>query len=190
MKNKASALICVLIAAILFSGCEIHIESSKLDDLINNDTVAITCITTEPCTSETAISITLTSEQEIPPKTHASSDNIDVDLTVISSTMVYAEVFNIVGDPYSYLGKRIKVRGTFDAYYWDETDRTYSYVVISDATACCQSGLEFTWDNSDNTYPDGYPNKNQEFEIIGTYQSYVEQGHSYYYIAADELKII
>lgn len=50
-----------------------------------------------------------------PPQ--ASADGAEVDLTVLSSTMVYAEVYNMLyNDPESYLGKTVRARGEFSIY--------------------------------------------------------------------------
>ena len=47
-----------------------------------------------------------------------SADGIDVDLTKLSSTMVYSEVYNMLYTPDDYIGKTVKMKGAF-AYYED-----------------------------------------------------------------------
>ena len=114
---------------------------------------------------------------------------IDVDLTTLSSTMVYAEVFNIVSNPTDYLGKTIKVNGLYYSYYFSQTEQYYHHVFIPDATACCQQGLELIW-SGDHTYPDDYPVDETEIEITGVFWEYDELGITYYYIATDDIKIL
>ena len=47
----------------------------------------------------------------------ADTAPVDLDLTVLSSTMVYAEVYNMLyNDPESYLGKTVRARGEFSIY--------------------------------------------------------------------------
>ena len=54
---------------------------------------------------------------EEPEQTQTSADGVDVDLTVLSSTMVYSEVYNMLyNDPAHYLGKTVKARGEFSIY--------------------------------------------------------------------------
>ena len=54
---------------------------------------------------------------EEPEQTQTSADGVDVDLTVLSSTMVYSEVYNMLyNDPAHYLGKTVKARGGFSIY--------------------------------------------------------------------------
>ena len=113
----------------------------------------------------------------------------DVDLTVLSSTMVYAEVFNIMNKPDEYIGKTIRMRGPYTTSYYDDTKQYYHFVIIKDAAACCQQGLEFIW-NGDHEYPADYPKEQTEIEVIGVFGRYVEQGASYFYLAVDDLVVI
>ena len=54
---------------------------------------------------------------EEPEQTQTSADGVDVDLTVLRSTMVYSEVYTMLyNDPAHYLGKTVKARGTFSIY--------------------------------------------------------------------------
>lgn len=106
---------------------------------------------------------------------------IDVDLTALSSTMVYAEVNNMMQNPQSYVGKTVKLKGAYNASFFDQTQKYYHYVIISDATACCQQGLEFVW-NGNHAYPADYPANGDEIEISGVFGSYEELGQMYYVI--------
>ncbi len=67
--------------------------------------------------SASAESIPTPKEQETPGESkpsHPSAGKVDVDLTVLSSTMVYSEVYNMLyNDPAHYLGKTVKARGIF-----------------------------------------------------------------------------
>jgi len=115
--------------------------------------------------------------------------NVDVDLTILSSTMVYAEVFNIMSKPDSYLGKTIKLNGLFYSSYYDENDTTYYYVVITDATSCCPQGLEFIW-NGERKYPEDYPDERSKIEVTGVFGSYNEFGETYYHLLVEDLRML
>ncbi len=114
---------------------------------------------------------------------------IDIDLTEQSSTIVYAEVYNMMVNPDDYLGKTIKIAGQYYSEYWDQTEKYYFYVVISDATACCQQGIEFIWDQGKHKYPDEYPEDNTIVEVTGVFGSYEELGDTYYYLATDDIMV-
>ena len=105
--------------------------------------------------------------------------NVDLDLSVMSGTVVYAEVYNMVYSPDRYLGKTIRVKGKYASNYYELTDKVYSYVVVSDATACCAQGLEVNLNGKWN-FADG-----EEVIVTGVFSSYSELGKTYYEIIAD-----
>lgn len=115
-----------------------------------------------------------------------SSDSQMVDLTTLSSTMVYAEVYNMMYSPESYMGKTIKMSGQYYASYYQETGKYYCFVIVADAAACCQQGLEFIW-NGEHAYPDDYPMDGTEIEVTGVFDSYDEDGTTYYCIMVDKI---
>lgn len=114
---------------------------------------------------------------------------VDVDLTTMSSTMVYAEVYNIMQNPQEYLGKTIRVKGIYTTSFYEATGLNYQYVLIVDAAACCQQGLEFIW-NGDHTYPDDYPTVGTEIDVTGIFGSYTELDITYYYLAVDAIDAV
>ncbi|NMP37881.1 MAG: hypothetical protein GX051_07120 [Clostridiales bacterium] len=118
-----------------------------------------------------------------------SGVKVDVDLTALSGTMVYAEVYNMVNNPQQYTGKTIKVAGKYNASYYDKTDNYYHYVIVADATACCQQGLEFVW-SGEHKYPQDYPQDAAQIELIGTYGSYTEQGTTYHCLFVENVKTL
>ena len=82
----------------------------------------------------------------------ASADGVDVDLTALSSTMVYSEVYNMLYFyPEDYYGKTVKMTGLFNVYQSvDENgvvlDMPVAYAcIISDATACCAEVWNLCW---------------------------------------------
>ena len=125
---------------------------------------------------------------EEPEQTQTSADGVDVDLTILSSTMVYSEVYNMLYFyPEDYYGKNVKMTGQFNVYQWvDESgivaDMPVAYAcIISDATACCAEGVEFVLEG-DYTYPDDYPELGTEITVIGEFQSYEENGMTWYHL--------
>ncbi len=97
------------------------------------------------------------------------SENVDVDLTSLSSTVVYSEVYNIMSTPENYIGKTIKMSGIFSATHDDITNKDYYACIIKDATACCAQGIEFV-------LADGYeyPEVGDTICVVGTFDTYNE----------------
>lgn len=104
--------------------------------------------------------------------------DVDVDLTKLSSTMVYSEVYNMMYTPENYIGKTVKMSGMFVAYTNQDESQYYPAVIIADATACCSQGLEFVLEGNPS-YPEGYSEMETEITVVGTFETYVEDGNTY-----------
>jgi len=124
-----------------------------------------------------------------PVNLSATGKKVDVDLTVLSNTVAFAEATNIAKKPDKYLGKIIRMRGDYYSSYFDGTGLQYHYVVIEDASTCCRNGFEFIW-NGVHIYPDDYPEEQTPIEVVGVYDSYDELGKKYYYLAVDAIGIV
>ena len=111
----------------------------------------------------TALAFTVSSFAKVSTNTHA-----DIDLTRMSSTMVYSMVYQMVTDPQKYTGKTIKMKGIFSSYVDEETNRRFFGCVIKDALACCSQGLAFELAKP-RKYPSEYPSEGASITIIGTF---------------------
>ncbi len=107
------------------------------------------------------------------------AEDIDIDLTEFSSTMVYSEVYNIVEQPETYIGKVVKAKGAFDVFTDIETGNKYFTVIVADATSCCSQGIEFVW-KGEHTYPNDYPELGTEITVTGTFNTYEENGNTFF----------
>lgn len=107
-----------------------------------------------------------------------SADNVDVDLTSLSSTMILSEVSNIMSNPDDYTGKTVKMTGNFAVYEGTGDDDYYTAVLIQDATQCCKQGIEFKL-KGDAKYPDDYPEVDSEITVVGTFETYTEGDYTY-----------
>jgi len=110
-----------------------------------------------------------------------------IDLTVMNSNAVYAEVYGMMTSPEDYMGKTVKIKGVYAPSYYDKTGMNYHYVLIADALACCRQGIEFIW-NGEHKYPDDYPKEGETVEITGVFGKYDELGETYYYLATDGIE--
>ena len=182
-------LLCLLLAACMMlslCACGKGREKDAGNDTLSSNEEA----------SASAESIPMPKEQETPDEqqtpeepeqTQTSADGVDVDLTVLSSTMVYSEVYNMLyNDPAHYLGKTVKARGGFSIYQLVtdgvlQPDPVAYACIIADATACCAEGMEFV-PEGDLTYPEDYPELGAEITVIGEFQSYEENGMTWYHL--------
>ena len=102
----------------------------------------------------------------------------DIDLTQLSSTMVYSEVQGMMITPEDYLGKTVKMRGAFRVYQDEASGNTYYACIIADATACCAKGIEFRLAKP-LKYPEEYPALDTTITVAGTFGTYSEDDNTY-----------
>lgn len=176
-------LFCLLLAVCMtlsLCACGKDSEKDVGDDTLSSDEEA----------SASAESIPTPKEQETPGESKPSqpaAGKVDVDLTVLSSTMVYSEVYNMLYFyPEDYYGKTVKANGIFAIYQMvvdgvTQPDPVAYACIIADATACCAEGMEFVLEG-DYTYPDDYPELGAEITVIGEFQSYEENGMTGYHL--------
>lgn len=124
-----------------------------------------------------------------PPANQTPAEGVDVDLTILSSTMVYGEVYNMMTNPQDYEGKVIRLRGQYSSYYSDPPGEYLHFAVITDALACCVQGMEFLW-TGEHSYPQDYPAEQTEIEITGVFERFEDQGSVYYRIVTDSLEVL
>lgn len=138
--------------------------------------------TTQPSAVPTVSATPTASSDEVASSSAASGE---IDLTQMSSTMIYSYVYNITTAPDEFLGQRFRIAGTYDESYWDQTDQTYHYIVIADATSCCAQSLEFVLTDTGTAYPQ----IGDEIELSGILSTYLEEGTLYLHVEADSLQI-
>ncbi|MCL2050335.1 MAG: hypothetical protein FWG91_01190 [Lachnospiraceae bacterium] len=111
-------------------------------------------------------------------------DNADrdyIDLTALSNIMVSAEVNKMTAKPEDYLGKTIRLAGTYYSVHYAEIDTTLHAVLIDGSDSCCQLILEFKY--ADDTM--NYPDEMDLIELTGVYGSYELMGQTRYYLLVD-----
>lgn len=158
IKRTLSLILCAVLITALFAGC-----SGKEDSGAEKNE-------TEPAAAS------------------QTTEVVDVDLTKLSTTMVYSELANMMNDPSSYEGKTVKMQGQFMLTENTETGQQYYNVTVMDATACCQQGIEFIW--TGHTYPDDYPAVNSTIEVTGVFETYDEDGMTYCHLISDNVEVV
>ncbi len=179
MKSNVKRIIGVIAIVLVLAACEN--PDSKVNQVIQNQ-------------MQEAIGNAPLVDKNEPPKQESNSKNdeikedknpvsgtetkVDVDLTKLSSTMVYSEVYNMMYVPEQFVGKVVRMRGAF-AVYTDMFETVfYPAVIVADATACCAQGLEFLLEGNP-PYPQGYPEVDDIVTVVGTFELYEEDGEYY-----------
>ena len=100
--------------------------------------------------------------------------SIDYDLTTMGSDMVFAIVYQMMVNPKEYVGKTVRIDGSYYSIYDETTGKKSHFCIIQDATACCAQGMEFILDDSHNKKSNKYPEEEAEVVIEGTFETYHE----------------
>lgn len=122
-----------------------------------------------------------------PAESSANPSKIDLDLTKMSATMIYSTMFDMLVMPEDYVEKNIKVSGWFETYTDPQTAELYYAVVVPDATACCQQGLEFVW-LGEHSYPEDFPDTGADITVTGVYKLIENDGITYNYLEASKVE--
>ena len=170
-------LLCLLLAALTVLGLGACGEKSGAP---TGETASSTTASEEPKPLETLPLETGATEQTETTPTADTAESTLVDLTALSSTMVYAEVFAMMSSPEDYVGKTVKMQGIFSkgqlyAAGSLNDGGTVFACVIQDATACCAQGIPFEL-AGDHTYPQDYPELGDTITVVGTFEIHEQEG--------------
>ena len=123
-------------------------------------------------------------------KSKTNSNKIDVDLNNLNANVVYSQVYLMMTEPDKFIGKRIRMSGQFNVYAAQEGNPSgvteYYAIIIADAQACCQQGIEFVWPG--HTYPEGFPEVKSNASVTGIFEVYEENGKKYCRLVADTVE--
>lgn len=122
-------------------------------------------------------------------KNQKAADGIDYDLTNMGSDMVYATVYLMMTQPDDFEGKKFKMKGQYLSSFFEPTKKYYSYCFISDAAGCCSQGIEFATKEK-LKHPDDFPKDETEIEVVGVFESYMEDGKLYCHLKDSEMKVL
>lgn len=123
-------------------------------------------------------------------KSKTKDNKIDVDLNNLNANVVYSQVFLMMTEPDKFIGKRVRMSGQFNVYAAEEGNPSgvteYYAIIIADAQACCQQGIEFVWPG--HTYPEGFPEVKSNASVTGIFEVYEENGKKYCRLIADSVE--
>ena len=100
---------------------------------------------------------------------------VELDLSSLSKTMMYSQVYDMIYNPDAYLGKTVRILGPVNCAVDEETGREHYACIIEDATACCMQGIEFELADPDVSVP---PN-GETVLVSGTFDTYMDGPYLY-----------
>lgn len=100
---------------------------------------------------------------------------VNIDLTKMSSTMIYSTVLNIVTTPKNFVGKTMRMRGDYTTYPISASETIHA-CLVRDAAGCCSQGLEFRLTSG------RYPSGAGEITVVGTIAYFNQDGKDICYL--------
>lgn len=176
--NKVTKLIAAAAVISCLAGCG---NSTNMDNIISQNDASESSVVTENTKSPDELAGVVTPEE-------LSNSEFDVDLTRLSSAMIFSQVSDMVSRSDDYVGKSVKVRGPFSYFKDPNTGKEYFAVMISDATACCSQGMEFVLDGN-YSYPDDYPEQGTEITVTGKFNYYKEDKFTYCQLTGAKMSV-
>ena len=186
-KKYYKTAVVILICIILMTGCANDGNTSKITGGQNS----VDKVLNDQTAKQTGDSESGEYESEtVQTSSETGSGDIDIDLTNMGSDMVYATVYQLMVNPGEYIGKTIKMEGTYYASYFDQTQQYYHYCIIKDAMQCCSQGMEFIWEDGSHVYPDDYPEDGTQIVVTGTFDTYREEGSDSLYCCLRDSEMV
>lgn len=109
----------------------------------------------------------------------------DVDLTGLEGEELYYSVCDLTMSPSEFLGKNVRLTGQFLIYSGlDEDgqvipDQNYYVCRVIDPTGCLFQEIEFV-PTGNPVLPDDFPRLGSPITVQGTFDTYEEDGQTYY----------
>ena len=119
----------------------------------------------------------------------ADKNDVDIDLSGLSMTMMQAEYQRILSNPRDFIGKTIRAIGLYRTMIIDDAGNYTHSIIIVPGDECCLLGFEFQPDG-DIGFPDDYPAQDARIKITGTIDEYNRSGALYLYIAVDSFEVM
>ena len=111
---------------------------------------------------------------------------VDIDLVKLKGNMLYSQITTIVDDYEQYLGKTIRFIGKMGII--DGENRNYYTVSAGDASACCNTPLEFVLKGGSTDKKD-YPEAGKVVRVTGKLETYQEGKQTYLHLVDSELYV-
>ncbi len=102
----------------------------------------------------------------------AGDDGKPIDLRSMSRTMAYATVYDMQNNPDNYLGRTVRMSGSFTTFTAKPGGERFTACVIKDAAACCSTGMEFSLAEK----PAKLPNEDSTINVEGVFAVEKEAG--------------
>ncbi len=162
-------------------------STTQLSSSITTTNTTVTTTTTAPSSTTEPITTTTMPSSTVETTTTAvaqpSNSIVDYDLTMLSQTMVYSALYDMLVNPAAYVDKTVRIRGTAFSDYDESSQQYYYFIIVTDEAACCQQGVEY------RLAGENYPTDGETITVKGLFQQYQYEGDGMSYYRLNEAHI-
>jgi hypothetical protein len=111
---------------------------------------------------------------------------LDYDFSVLSKTVVYGLVYDVLVNAENYVGKFLKLRGVYMPYQ-EENGETYHLLLVYDENACCEMAVELL--PTKGSAP-SFPEANDTIEVSGLVDICNDNGTRFVALRINQVKAV
>ena len=111
-----------------------------------------------------------------------------MDLSDMSYTMAYAQVYSMVMAPKRHQGETLKIQGSYYGFQSEGGQDVHLILIIDDA-GCCEVGMEFQLTGT-HTWPEDYPANNSIIRLTGLMDVIYHGDNPFPLLVANEIEVI
>ncbi len=120
----------------------------------------------------------------ISPENTTLDSDVDFDFLQMSSTVIYAQVFDLMMNYDDYVGNTFRMNGTFYESLDLEGIPIY-FIIINDATGCCPQGLELKFSDDMEI-----PKPDSNITVVASVDVFDYKGEEYVRMLVSDLEIL
>lgn len=107
------------------------------------------------------------------------------DMSRMSATMAYAQLYNIFMEQEKYVGQTLRMRGQYAPMRDENGQAKYHFIMVYDNAACCELGLEFIW-----LSPGAYPKDQSLIELTGVFDICNDGGEKFCVLRVKDVTVL
>lgn len=111
-----------------------------------------------------------------------------MDLSDMSYTMAYAQVYSMVMAPKRHQGETLKIKGSYYGFQTQEGQDVHLILIIDEA-GCCEVGMEFRI-TGNLAWPQDYPPNNSIILLTGLMDIIHHGDNPYPLLVANEIQVV
>jgi len=116
-----------------------------------------------------------------------SADELDIDFTSMSDTMIGPLVINMFTAPDGFVGQRVRMSGMYEFHAVQE--HTFHLLTVVEGDGCCDAVMFEFQLNDETTVQEGVLQNGTNLEVTGVIRQFEFNNNLFLFLDADEIKV-